>query len=241
MARTFNGTTQWLLGNSPVNAYPITVALWVNDASAVGFHTMVGICNSAATNARNGVLLNAGKVRLFINDDSATTVGESSNSIVDNTWNCVVAVFDSSTNRSIYLNGTKTTATTTHTFGAGANRIGIASLSDNTPSSPLGGSIANVGIWNISFTDQEAVEFYSGVACNMIRPDALQAWYRLNDSDGDVDWWGQNNLTATASPTYSQHPPIIYPSTTKIFLPLPIPPSYSMKCHDLFKSFIKGS
>jgi len=136
-------------------------------------------------------------------------------SVSTGTWFHVAGVFTSNTSRTIYLNGGNSATNTTSVTPISLSELGIATYyrdSADTYDQHLVGYAADIGIWNVALTAGEIAELAAGVSACLVRPDGLVGAYRLLDNDGDVDWWGQNNLTASGSPTYTQQPPIIYPS-----------------------------
>jgi hypothetical protein len=132
-------------------------------------------------------------------------------------------VFASNTSRSIYLNAAgKITNTTNVITDPGLSLVSVgANVFSNTAGEFFNGRIANVTIWNAALTDDDITRLYNGglgLDSRSVRPDALVAYWPLLENDGDRDWWGQHNLTASGSPTYAQHPPVLMRSTPRFVI-----------------------
>lgn len=130
-------------------------------------------------------------------------------------WNSVCGVEASTTSRAVYYNGGNKGTDTTSVSLTSLQLTGIGAVVRDTIASAFNGDIAEVGIWNVALTDDEAVTYSKGYVPPCIRPDKLVAYYPLvNDSSTAKDFWdgpsGANNLTWTNSPTVSDHPYVIH-------------------------------
>lgn len=207
MARTFaNTSSQYLIRTAaPITAAPLTMACWAN-ATTLGNRDLMTLSSNSGTAYFEMSQLNSGAIRFYCNTDScttSTTVAEAANFHA-----CVVAA--SSTDRRVFLNGGGKATSTASVTPAGIDRFSIGSFLSF--GSYFNGSVWEAAIYNAALADSEVAELAAGFSPALVRPDALVGWWRLLDSDADADWWGQNDLTAVNTPTYSQHPPIIYPN-----------------------------
>ena len=223
MARTFDGTQYLQYTTSAVlTVEPITMACWFNVTNDLTNGNTLICLDRCGSNgffrlACNGTIANDPIVA-----HKQSTGGTAGISKINNyptlSWHHGAAVFNATNKRTVYLDGTPGTTNTSSISAASPTktRIGATCSSSGSPIQLTIGSIANVGIWNVVLTGDEILSLASGLACSFVRPDALIAWYPLFNSDGDVDWWSQYNMTAVASPTYTDDPGIIMPSGPQI-------------------------
>lgn len=235
MARLFdNASSQYLERTSaPVTAVPLTMACWgyFDDTTNLLGNTLMCL-SSSVSNSQVFLLDMVGSVgwnliRAYqLSSGTDLTSTTPANGVSANTWYHCAGVFSTATSCTAYINAVAGSAATgTGGTPASINRLSVGRIANFTgsPVNYMSGRIACAGVWNVALTAGELAELASGfVAPHCVRPDALLAEFRLIDADGDVDWWGQNNLTATNSPTYASHPPIIYPSG---FHQVMLPPS----------------
>lgn len=217
MARVFSSGNYLKLDSAVVSNYPFSMACWFYVADATSSHTLLSLANGSS-NDNYFQLLAAGGIggdplRLIARNTTAVAV-DTSSGFSANTWHHACAVCTSATSRSVFLDGgSKGTHTTSST--PTPNRTGVGVLYHSFPSVVATGRICEAAFWDQSLTDDEVASLYNngvGLSPTMVRPDALVAYWPLLQTDGDADRWGQNALTAVASPTYADHVPVIYPS-----------------------------
>ena len=220
MARTFvRNSSAKVSTTTPVTGYPFTLSMWgrctnvTNDQAAFGIYDTDG--------GQYYVLWFRGATGDVVSASTGlTTFADSSASYTNGQWHHVAGVFSSATSRTVYLDGGNSGTNTTSNTQAACERVVFATTNGFGASNGFDGSIANAGIYNVALTAGQIISLASGAPCPAVRPDALVAWYPFKSESPDVDWWGQHNLTTgTGTPTYSQHPPIIYPSGTRVFIP----------------------
>jgi hypothetical protein len=78
---------------------------------------------------------------------------------------------------------------------------------------PLDGRIGEAAIWNVALNQAECEALAAGFSPLFIRPASLvNYWDMVLNADPLVDRMGNDNLTATNTPTQAgNHPPIIMP------------------------------
>jgi hypothetical protein len=149
-----------------------------------------------------------------------TTVGVSVG-----TWNHVLAVFASSTSRSVYLNGANKGTDATSTPGALTNsRIGATT----SAASFFLGAIAYVTVRNVALSDADALALYNnglGTHPRNIHPEAIVSFARLN-GPGNLADDVSGTWTPTAAPTLVAEPFAIdqMASSTMSIVQMPTPP-----------------
>ena len=223
MARLFAAASSQnaSVASTPMSTTPCTMACWfkkTTDQASTAY--LISINESAATNAELALRITTSPHNLVATaraSGSSVVVNSSSGTSAD-VWYHGAAVFASSTSRTVYLNATGNSATD----GANATGLGIVTVgSNNRASSPgayFDGAMAHVAIWNVALSSAEIAQLYNsgiGLDPRSVRPDKLAAYWPLLNNDGDQDYWGNFHLTASGSPTYAQHPPVLMRSRPK--------------------------
>lgn len=217
MARAFNGSSQYLTRTATnFVAPPFSVAVWFYATSAAVQGTLWGYTDAAGFADRYVLDKNGdGTVSAIALDDFSGGIAKTTATYTASTWRHAAGVFASTASRSVYLDGGNKVTNTDTRNPSSLDNMTIGAVLGPSATFYHGGRIAEVAIWSAALTDDEIAALYNsgiGLSPTMVRPDALVAYYPLLQTDGDADWWGQNALTAVASPTYADHVPVIYPS-----------------------------
>lgn len=140
-----------------------------------------------------------------------------------NAWHTAVAVHRSTTDRSLWLDGTEYNDTSNQNpapSGIDTGCIGAALDDTNSPYSPFDGYIAEVAFWDVALDDAEIAAYDAGVSPALIRPGSLVSYVPLvRDSGGVIDRKGIA-WTINGTPTDSAHPALIMPAGPRI---IPVP------------------
>ena len=228
MARSFaSASSQYLqFGSAMATADPLSVSVWAYPLQTNAACTLFSISRHTATNERYHVYLN-NSAKAGIGKQNSTTSQFTStvNSYSANQWCHVAATFRGNADREIYLNGDVANSgvgTTTVTAGTNLSRTAIGGLMFGSSVQDLmNGYIAHVAVWNGALTDATVERLYNGgigLDPRGVLPGFLLAYWPFLDNDGDRDWWGQFNLTASGSPTYAQHPPVLMRSRPRFVI-----------------------
>jgi len=124
-------------------------------------------------------------------------------------------VIDASANLTLYVDGAvaKTDGGNSPP-GDGAQALRVGRWSGTQGSSePFVGLIAQAAIWSASLTGDEVPALAGQWHPRLIKPASLVGCWDLGGFAGnnDRDHFGQYNLTAYNSPTWTDHPPVISP------------------------------
>ena len=180
------------------------------DSSFNGYHWLLSLHNGPAT--VNTFL------RAAITDNTGASTVESSNSFLApmSARKPCLAVFHSTTEVSIYFDGTKTTdaaltardpsgATDAKTSSIG--RIGIFATTHHD------GPIDTVALWAGALDDDESADLMAGYAPESIRPDLLRVNLPVWGKESpEVDDWSQESFPLVNTPLYTPHTAsVIYP------------------------------
>lgn len=220
MARTFNGSTQYLLRTNAagIASLPITMAVWYYNASDTGGTEHVfGIGDASEVddfctiNVRWGDTGNPAGA--FLHNTAPNPLAVSSTGLSTSTWHHIAAVFtDGGTtwNAAVYLDGgsSGTDSQTKNTFSAaGWDRIAFGQSADGTPSFGAG-TLAHGCIWDVALTAGEIAALAAGAHPLSIRPASLKVYAPLgeNTTGNVVDVIRGDTYIATASPGYVQSP-----------------------------------
>jgi hypothetical protein len=204
----------------------ITIFGWIK-TTATAEQVWFGCYRSTSPFTGWGVGVNvssasSGKLAYWSNGSGAWRL--SSGTVNSGAWRAVGVVINwtGAGAGTFYIDGSAS-GTFTHTApgASGATKYLGRSILGNY----YNGSLADVAVWNSNLSAANMASLGAGVSPPTIRPDALVYYYKGQDNDGDVDWWGQLNGTAVNTPTYEQHPPIIYPGGLRVVMPAPAAPA----------------
>jgi hypothetical protein len=240
MARNFDGSTQYHnIADGLIPAgQPFSFSLWFfptdNTASQYIFHLAVG----DGSGNHDWVFLsmegaNANDPAVFGFRDASTSNAMSTvDSPVFNAWNhaCGYLTGNSSTMYArLWLNGVDGGINSWNAPGAGTNItnptnswIG-ARKSNGTVERHFAGRIAELAFWDrqlstSEFLSMQYISPYSVAYDNRVEYRPFGGIY----GEHDKDIYGLNgDLTANGSPTWADHPPIIYPSSPTFFRSTP--------------------
>lgn len=220
MARTFSGTGQRLSRTTsvPATGTPCTMACWFQRADTSGVETLMALAASGGTDYLRLDATASLTVQASALDEFGSASATSSAATSVDTWTHAAAVYSGQASRAAFLNGANKGTNTTDVLPVGITEVHLAAF---LTTQLLNGRLAEAGIWVAALTDDEVAELAAGMSPLLVRPNSLRFYWRGLDADGDIDWWNQHNLSVTGSPTYAQHPPIIYPRGVRVHIPAP--------------------
>lgn len=220
MARSFAGSPDRLVAASAaVTAYPITMSCWLNTNSVTSNQVAMAVAAAATDNARFELRLNSsGQAQARAVDSTGTSAGISSAALSASTWYHAGAVFVGDANRTVYLNGTGTSHTTSRTVDPSSfttMTVGCVTTLAGSFGSYFSGDIAEPAIWSVALTADEISLLASGYSPLFVRPQSLVFYAplfgRAGASGDEEDWSNGRTLVQTSSPAVADHPRIIYP------------------------------
>ena len=205
---TPTGSKCLTVGSAPVTQVPITLSAWFQPTVINTDHDILTVCNN--TNGSGSVVVMSARANnqlsagVFRQLNPFFVQSLSGGSVSNNTWHSGVAVYTSNSNRLIYLNGTAGTANTTSFTPLNLNRCGIGCTARDTPASIFTGQIAEVGIWNVALTADEAASLARGMTCDKVRPQSLVFYAPLVRDL--IDYKGGLTITNNNTATVANHP-----------------------------------
>lgn len=203
MARTFDGSTQFFIGNTPVTAAPMTMAAWINVADAAD-ECIISITNGTTDANSNRIRLVTGTLQARSQGAGGGGVAGTIGTVSTGTPAHVAGVFASTSSRTAYLNGTAGTPETSTRTPSGIDKIGIGvNASAGTNSERLNGAIWDAAVWDVALTAAEIAALAKGISPRQIRPQSL-VWYRpfIRETNDIV---GGAALTETGTTTVTAH------------------------------------
>jgi hypothetical protein len=240
MARLFDDARtqylEWSGATPPVTAPPFTLACWACTDSDSADQALLWIGDKDSPTSCIGVIemLAASPFpRVCARTISGGIVGSAvTGNYAVNTWHHVCGVFLATADRTVYLDGTNKGADATGVSGAGANTLAVGCCGDQTPSDYLSGAVAEAAIWSAALSQAEANSLARGFLPVQIRPESLVAYWPLGGFFGQVDrdLLGQYDMTAHNTPSWTAHPPLIYPTRPRVAVPT-VPVASKMPWH----------
>lgn len=169
------------------NTNPYTIWCWMNDTLANATQKYL-VAISSTNSSGAGLEVISGKARFA----TMTTTGRvtSANTYTANTWNGVGGVSRTTTDRSVYLNGTKTRSNTSAVAPVYSSMCvgGRRGASGNSTLTATGIFIAEVGVWDIDLTDSEMASLQAGFSPLHVRPQNLRHYIPLVTNTGVIDY-----------------------------------------------------
>lgn len=217
MARTLNGSNQYLERASQIASAPFTFGAGFNIASSDLSEVVMAISKADAVNY--WMLDPRGDVT---GDHLEFHVGQTSqpgvlipttNSFGAGSWHTACAVESNSASRAVFLDGAgKATNTATRLPQFTVTTIGALAL-NNARIANLVGSVAEAYLYAAALTDQDAEAIGKLFCPLLVAPKSLLAYWPLGGALGnaDKDRVGTADMTPYGTPTWGEHPKTIYP------------------------------
>jgi len=212
-----SASTEYLAHAAQLAVPPFSVSAWVRPASDVGGQSLWAMMKTAdkigywldfdvGGNCRFGsASISGGGFGIATITGSAPTVGN---------WSNFVGVAASASSKKIYLDySTTATNATLSDPGTQPTETTIGTFDWGGKTAFVNGRVAEVAMWDVALTDGEAEALAQGVCPLFIRPANLIAYWPLGGiyGENDKDRVGGYHMTAYNTPTWDDHPRIIYP------------------------------
>lgn len=216
MARSFNGTNQYLeYAGACIIGFPATFAGWIYLDSSTDLSYGPGVYDSGsgggfwhirhANTEGWGAFWAGSTMSSYRLQGSNSTAG----------WHHVVGSWASANAPSLYVDGSAVTGTVQNGSGKlSVNRTGVQTNRYLGTRYYGKGRNAEQAIWRVALDAAEALSLYKGYTPLEIRPASLAAYWPLGGHYGQLDidrWNGGIDLTPSGSPTWADHPRVIYP------------------------------
>lgn len=212
MARSFVESNSEYLAHSvgsPVSGAPLSISCWfygVSNPTNDGLVDLTSAIGSFANRFRLWLFFGR-LVKFEAIDFSGGGDCVTSTAYTLNTWNHVLGVEDSPSSRRVRLNNGGEGTSAVSKTPSGVDNVVIG----RQESVYMDGRIAEVAVWNAALTNAENAILRQGYSALFVRPELLAAYWTLLRTDRD-EWSGSYDMTAFNTPTWADHPPIIYPA-----------------------------
>lgn len=219
MARTFNGSSQYLSASSTLlTNEPIDMVIHGKSNSTTAGQFAISLGNNGTNGgiafAFRGDVASDPLQAWKFDDTGVGGSGVTSAGFSASTWYVGSSTFISNTSRSVFLNGASKGSDTTNAPDPTPDFITLGALRRSTLSLYFDGSLAEAYILDVNMTDANHAVFGKGYSPLWIVPiKNVRAWYPLQrHNSNNVRNGYPADLTATGSPTTSSHPfNVVYP------------------------------
>ncbi len=156
----FDGTDDYVQADNEITAYPFTLECWVRPEGNVA-QSMVTINDSTNQSIYYGIYFSGTRFGIQARNTTVRT-NTSTNTYSKDIWHHVACVFNSATDRKLYVNGVEeATGTDSVDFSNTANnKVLLGLLRLVSPTSYLNGKLSDVRIWNTARTQQQIADNY---------------------------------------------------------------------------------
>jgi hypothetical protein len=208
-ALDFGGDSDYVnASDTLISAYPFTFSMWIKTTDTGGNNTTFSVADSSNHNNIYFIIINpGGNAQICAKSVIEGSICQDSTSTLnDGSWHYVTGIFQSNTERSIYVDGVwEATDTSTHTPN-GLNLLdawAIGGLSDASPSQYYSGSIDEVRVYNRALSPSEVQQLYRWA------PGPVGYW-KMDEGTGSIvyDLSGNGNdgsFTGSASWTQGKY------------------------------------
>lgn len=191
MALTFDlSSDSGYRGNgTPVTAAPFSFACWFKTA-ALG--TVVGfIGDSGSENNFWWIRPQLTSCNFRVSDTAGITNMNVGTGYSDDVWHHACLVEALSNDRRGYMDGTTKGTNSVSRTPSGVDRLSVGLADDSTPTNRLGGEAAEIAVWDVALSDDEAAILGLGYSPLLVRPQSLVFYNPLfvngdNDRIGDI-------------------------------------------------------
>lgn len=216
MARTFNGSTQYLSASSALlTNEPIDFISYGNSNSITAAQASIGIGNNGASGFLSSAFrgdVASDPVEAFKQSDAAANgTARTSSGYAASTWYVLGATFISDTSRASFLNGASKASDTTSVADPTPDFISIGAIRRSSAVQLLSGSVAEAYIMDANLSDAQHALAGKGISPFWLIPGKnVRAWYPLQGHNNNRVRNGYPDLTATGSPTNGTHPARVF-------------------------------
>ena len=221
MARAFTiaSSASIIAGSAPVTAAPLTLACWFKADDLTNNHTLVGLFKLNPGSGSESFFLSAsgataGDPLQALTATSGDIYVSASSSIgySSGVWQHACGVYPAANSRIIYLDGGNSGSEGSSVTPSGIDRTYMGAFHYIGGTIYSNCSVAEVGIWNIALSADDAASLAKGFSPLMVRPASLVAYYPLvGRYSPEIELKAGNNGTVSAA-TQADHPRVIYPS-----------------------------
>jgi hypothetical protein len=216
MARSFDGSTQYISRSPVITAMPCSMASWAYFGVAASNESNVTSASPSTIKDLYSIItdntshLCAKIASASVADQTAAT----SATVSINTWYHTAAVFTSSTSRAICINGggkvTSSVSCSPNSANFNITSYGVAKTSGGVFFKNV--KIAFPAYWTAALTDSEVLALASGISPIHVRPQSLVSYLRLTGGNSnEPDMVTATTFATTGGVTEFDNPSIYAP------------------------------
>ena len=165
-ARNFNGTDDYIeAGSALATAYPFTLSAWFKTSNTTaGDRIIFSLVDKDVENVKYAIGIDDTHHATIKASNTGIAGAYSTNTVNDGKWHHISGVFNSSTDKKLYLDGQfQASLTTSIASSTAVDRWCIGRYCDSSPNSYFPGAIDEVRVSNVARTSEEIEEeFRSG-------------------------------------------------------------------------------
>lgn len=214
MARDFNGSSDFMrVGASPVSGPPISIACWF-DPDNISVESCLAGINDSASAADYATLeyLASGALRALSVDPGVGSAAAATTANPGSGPQHALAVFASTTDRRVYLNGTNKGTSTGSVAMSNMNRM-FAAVEDNVGGAGqrfwYNGRLSRIVYWSAILNDAEALALAGGINPHRIRPlSIIHNVPTFGLQSPEPDYSGNSNDMTVTGTSRANDPPI---------------------------------
>ena len=210
MARDFTFSTGDHVdtGNSPISAYPFTMAgRFKVDNFDGGQNYGLTLYFGATGNIDYGIGPHYGNWSIYGRNTSYIFKASSENTA--GVWGQVVGVFASATDRRLYLDGIQIASDTISVpFSTSVDQFSLGAKTDNGPNDSFDGQGAEVCLWDVELTTEEITALAGGTNPRFIQPPGLKVYWKIGSESPVADLSGNGNNGTVVGTTVVDHAPV---------------------------------
>jgi hypothetical protein len=234
MAYDFDGTNNceslFTTPDTPTpNTYPLTVAIWARPTASSN-DDICGLAQ-AGGNERAGLVSRSGSEGSLRAGAGTIVAATSGDALPINAWHSVVGVFETATDKRLYIDGVEVSDDiTSRTWtAADVDSIYIGGRGGVSTGNDFVGQLAELAIYDGALSDPEVAALVN-FSPDAVRPDILAYYFKLLDNllgvrkgDGAVGTLTFTPRSGESLPSIATvaHPALIGPSSPKVFAPPP--------------------
>jgi len=148
-----------------VAAYPFTLSAWFKTSTDTTAESqqIIALVDKSEGNVQYTLAVRDNKAMIAARN-TTTYLTISDTTINDGKWHFVAAVFNSNTERTLYVDATDVNSanSTSVAYAAGVDRVSVGRSGDSTPSAYLDGAVDEAAIWSRALTAEEIKKHYYG-------------------------------------------------------------------------------
>lgn len=211
MARDFEASSSQYLGaSSDVTGASAawSFACWAKLETASVSQCIMSLATSGSANHYFRLDVSATNVIRFRARDTGNSDALSSGTVTSGAWYHIGCKVTSTTSRHVFLDGAKTSNTTSRS-PSGYNRTGVGRSSESSGTAYFDGIIALPTFWTTDLSDADFASLAAGAWPGSIESGSIVGPYQLSGASPEVPDTGSGDLVVTGAIYTTDEPPLV--------------------------------